>query len=122
MPSAEVMEGYHLTDETQVVHLEGYVCQDPTLWAVTLLALEALGGRVKEPIPEEFRREYGQPVTPAELARRRRKAHRRLCIATAITAPLCLLSLLWVIVTAPWRIWRAYKLCRARGRLPSDSD
>ncbi len=128
-PFLGLVEGYHVTDESQVVYWKTYVGAEPTLCVVTDLALEALGGRCPEPTPEDLRRQFGGPVTPAELQRRRRKARRGLRMGCAlqvlllpITIPLCLLSFLWFVVAMPWRIWRAYKLCRDRGWLTSDSD
>jgi hypothetical protein len=53
-----------------VVHLKSFVGVEPTLLFQTELALEELGGTLREPFPEDMRQEYGGPLTEAELLRR----------------------------------------------------
>jgi hypothetical protein len=116
-PVARFVEGLNEPPGTQAVYVRGYVGQEPTLFFATLLALEALGGRPREPFSDEDRREYGSPISPAELEERRRKLTRHALPAVLIglvllpvLIPLWVVGLLWFLVSMPWRIWRGYQL------------
>src|SRR5262249_19605869 len=53
LPIARFVRGLNEPLGTQTVYLEGPLDQEPTLFFATLVALEKLGGRPKEPILEE---------------------------------------------------------------------
>lgn len=118
-PLANCVQGLHEPPGTQTVYVRGYVGQEPTLFFVTELALEALGGRPREPIPEDVRREYGAPITAAQLEERQRKVTRQGWLTLLVGVlllpvllPLWLLGFLWMLVSLPWRIWTAYQVYR----------
>jgi hypothetical protein len=117
LPIARYVQGLNEPAGTQAVYLRGYIGQEPTLWLVTLLALEALGGRLRRPIADEDRRRYGTPVTPAQLEERQRETARRMRpIAVVVLLLLPLLIPLWLIafvLLMPWRIWKVYQLYRS---------
>jgi len=117
LPMTKCVQGINEPAGTQSVYLTGYLGQEPTLLVATTLALEALGGRPKYPIGDEARREYGTPITPAQLEERRRKVAKQM--RSAVMVGLLLLPViipLWIVglvVMMPWSIWKAYKLYRA---------
>jgi hypothetical protein len=100
----------------QAVYLRGYMGQEPTLLLVTILALEDLGGRPRHPIGEVERRQYGTPITPAQLEERRRKLARQLwpiVVVSVLLLPLAIpLWLVGFVLMMPWRVWKANKLYR----------
>jgi hypothetical protein len=127
MPTERFVSGLNEPAGTQVVYLRGYLGLE-TLMGVTLLALEALGGQPRERIDDETRREYGRPITEAELHERRRQLKRQLRIGCwlqllllPITVPLFLVGLLWRLVTLPWRLYQAWRLTQDALR-KSDHD
>lgn len=115
LPSARFMVGLNEPAGTQAVYLRSFAGQEPSLMAFTLLALEALGGGTRQPIPEEVRRQYAGPMTEAEFQERRRSLRKKLGLAALlyllllpITIPLFLLGLLVSLVNMPWRIGKAW--------------
>jgi hypothetical protein len=116
LPMARCVRGVNEPAGTQAVYLRGYLGQEPTLLVMTTLALEALGGRPREPITDEERREYGTSITPAQLQARQRRLARQLwptvvvgCLLLPLLIPLWVVA---VLVTMPWRIWKANQLYR----------
>src|SRR5207249_2134779 len=65
------------TQESQRLTLRYYNGIDLTLWMVTLLATERLGGVPDAPLDDELRKTYGRPITLDELQQRLRKGRRR---------------------------------------------
>lgn len=103
---------------TQTIHLRGCVGLE-TLMGVTVLALEALGGRPLEPISDEMRSEYGTRLTEDTLLERRTRLKRRLrrtgliqALLLPFTLPIFALELCVRLVTMPWRLRKAWKLTR----------
>jgi hypothetical protein len=101
---------------TQAVYLRGFVGREPTLLAVVELALEALGGRPRHPIPEEYRQEFGRPITALQLKERQRNWVKKweptllvILLLHAVMIPICLVIFL---LTLPWGLWKAYRVCR----------
>jgi hypothetical protein len=120
LPLARFVQGLNEPPGTQAVYLQGYVGQEPTLLFVTELALETLGGRPRESIPEEMRREYGAPVSAAQLKDCRRKSARQgwfglliVVVLLPLLIPLWLFGVLWGLISMPWRIWKGYQLYRS---------
>jgi len=118
-PFMKCMQGLNELPGSQSVHLRAYVGQEPTLFFVTELALEALGGRPREPIPDDVREEYGVPITAEQLQERHRKLDRQMrsawllgMVLLPVLIPLWLLGFLWFLVSMPWRIWKAYRFAR----------
>jgi hypothetical protein len=118
LPLSPHVLGLDEPDGIQAVHLEGYVGLE-TLMAVTLLALESLGGKPRKPISEECRREYERTITEGELLKRRRQTNRRLwklgilyLLLLPVTFPLFMLHLLVQLFTLPARIEKAEKLTK----------
>jgi hypothetical protein len=105
-----------------VVHVRSYLGVEPTLFFQTELALEELGGTLREPFDEETRRQYGGPLSEDELLRRVRDqaaAMRPVWWASAFLMPLLLpVHLAWTLVRLPWLLWRAHRLLRERGGFP----
>lgn len=116
LPIARCVQGLNEPAGTQAVYLRGYIGQEPTLLIVTILALEALGGRPRHPIGEEERRQYGSPITPAQLEERQRKLSKQMRLIVVVGLLLLPVLLpLWLIgffVLLPWRIWKGYQLYR----------
>ena len=116
-PMAERVQGIREPAGTQSVYLRGYLGQEPTLLAATALALEALGGRPKHPIGDETRRQCGTPITPAQLAERRRKYARQMrsvAMVGLLLLPVMIpLWIVWLVAMMPWRVWKAYRRYRA---------
>jgi hypothetical protein len=117
LPTERFVAGLHEPPGTQAIYLRGSIGQEPTLFMATILALEALGGEPREPLPEDQRREYGRPITIAELQERRRKTHRQLGWAAVVyvlllplTIPLFLLGLLMTFVMMPVRLYKAMQI------------
>jgi hypothetical protein len=114
---AMFVQGIQRPAETQSVYLRGCIGQEPTLLAVTALALEALGGRPEHPIGDEERREYGTPIAPAQLEKRQRKAAmqmRQTAVVGILLLPVVVVPM-WIFglgVLMPWRIWQGYKMYR----------
>jgi hypothetical protein len=113
LPMARFVQGLNEPAGTQAVYVEGHINQEPTLLFVTLLALEALGGRPRELIPDEIRRIFSSPISTSELEERRRKMRRRVRLRTAVTLvmlPILVpLWILWFLVTLPLGIWKTYQ-------------
>src|SRR2546426_313968 len=84
LPMVKFTQGLNEPAETQVVYLRSFIGQEPTLMAVTTLALEALGGRPRHPISAEVRQDYGTPITASQLEKRRRKVRKQATLGTAI--------------------------------------
>ncbi|MDB5331345.1 MAG: hypothetical protein JWP03_2496 [Phycisphaerales bacterium] len=124
-PFARVVRGANEPPGTQTVYVKGYTGQEPTLFFATKLSLEALGGRLRKPTGENERREYGSRITVAELERRHRKLERQSLLALSlgvillpILLPLWVASIVWHLVTMPWRIRKAIKLVRSNADRP----
>jgi hypothetical protein len=107
-----VVEGVHDTPERRTVYVRGYAGQEPTLLVAMDAALEALGG-APEPLSRDAIEPFDVRVTPAELVRRRRKNRRQGYWMMAVVVPITLIalpiSLVWAVVTMPWRVWRGYR-------------
>jgi hypothetical protein len=114
--SAKFVKGMGEPGGTQTVYLRSYIGQEPRLIVVSILALEALGGRPRHPISEEMKREYGTPITAAQLAERRWKLRKQARWGAAIVLlllpvliPLWFVGLLAFLVTLPWCILKGYQ-------------
>ena len=114
-PMARFVQGLNEPTGTQAVHLSGHTGQDFTLFTVTLLALEKLGGRLRHPISDEDRRIYSTPITVSQLEDRCRKARRKAQIRAAVTflllpviIPLWVLFLFLKLPLGVWYVWRHY--------------
>lgn len=123
MSTASVVEGSKEAVGKQTVYVRGYVGQEPTLLLVTTLALEALGGQLREPMPDDVRREYSRSVSADELRRRHRKMQRQGLLKLAagvlllpVLVPVGIVRLAWRLMTMPRRIWKAHQL--AKKQLP----
>jgi hypothetical protein len=112
-----------------VVHLKSFIGVEPTLLFQTELALEELGGTLREPFPEDMRREYGGPLTEAELLRRIEEMQASMrpiaAAASALFGPQQIFSriaeLAELLVRSPQfpkTIEQAQKLLRERGGFP----
>ena len=119
MPMANFVQGANESAGKQTVYVRGYVGQEPTLFLATTLALEALGGRLGEPIPEEIRREYGRSISSDELRRRHREAQNQGILRLVagvlllpILVPVWVVTLGWHLMTIPHRIWKAHQLVK----------
>ncbi|MFL5240801.1 MAG: hypothetical protein ACJ8FY_01720 [Gemmataceae bacterium] len=82
---------------TQTVYLSCNLNQELTLLVVTVLALEALHGRPRDPITEIDRREFGTRITATQLVARRRIVEKQ-AMGAALVAVLLLpvIVLLWL--------------------------
>lgn len=116
LPTERFVTGLHEPQGTQAVYLSASVGHEPTLFMVTVLALEALGGKPREPITEDIRREYGVPITLQDLRRRQRKMRNQVAWAALLfilclplTIPLFVLGILFFLVMLPWRLMQAVK-------------
>jgi hypothetical protein len=119
VPFNRLMQGANEPPGTQVVYLRWFAGPDLTLFVATTIALEDLGGRAREPVTPEMRRNYAHPIAEAELDRRHRRARRKRFLALLATVallpilvPFWLASAIWYLLTLPWRISRACKLYR----------
>jgi hypothetical protein len=125
MPMASHVQGVNEAEGKQTVYVRGYVGQEPTLFFATTLALEQLGGLLREPIPENVRREYGHSISSAELSRRHRTAQKHMLLTFA--ASLLLLPILvpvWTVmalITMPYRIWKAQQVVKKHRSCPPAS-
>jgi hypothetical protein len=119
-PIAKHVQGLNEPPGTQAVCVRGFVGQEPTLFFATILALESLGGRPRDPLDDDERQRYGTSIAPAELAERRREVRRRMWPAVVIGLVLLpILIPVWFaafVLTMPWRIWRASRVL-GRNRL-----
>src|SRR5262249_18087029 len=114
LPTAKFAVGLNEPPSSQVAYLRSYIGHEPTLLMVTLIALEALGGRPREPLTFEDRQEYSKKITEEELTKRREVLHRQFkrtawitMLLLPITIPLFLLQMLFVFALLPWRLWKA---------------
>ena len=99
----------------QAVHLRAYVGEELTLFWVTALVLEQLGGRSTQPLSPEVVAEYGRALSPADLERRIRKSQRaalRVGVLGLLLLPVSLVVLAYQVLLVPWRIWRARRRLR----------
>jgi hypothetical protein len=120
---AKFVEGMGEPAGTQTVYLRSYIGQDPTLMTVSILALEALGGRPRHPISAEMKREYGTPITAPQLAERRRILRKQgrwgvavVLLLLPVLLPLCFVGFLAFLVSMPWLILKRYQLSRGPRR------
>ena len=76
-PMPEIVDGFADHENRRTVYLRGYVGQEMTLFQLTLLALEHLGGEVSGAgfLRDEDRDSLLQPLTHSELRRRHLKTH-----------------------------------------------
>jgi hypothetical protein len=123
LPMGKCVQGMHEPSGTQSVYLRSFIGQEPTLLLAATLALEAMGGHPKHLPGDEVRREYGTPVTPAQLAERQRKLAGKLWPAVGIALLLLPVAmLLWFIeflVQMPWLVWKVHQWYRTgRGEGP----
>lgn len=113
---------------TQAVYVECGSAQEMTLFQATLGALEALGGSLDGPLPDEARVKYGTPVAAGELQRRLRAAAWRyrldialIALLLMVAAPVLfvLVSLVYLVamlvfaVLVPWFWWRTMRYPKA---------
>jgi hypothetical protein len=103
-------------DDTQTVHLRGYVGAEPTLMVTTQLALESLGGTSSRDIPDDVLRDYGQPITESELKDRFRQAKRdmrkvrwTLILMLPVLIPVYAVGSVWMLITTLLGRWRRPK-------------
>jgi hypothetical protein len=112
----ERVEGADQTADHRSVYTRGG--QDMTLIAAVDQALEALGGIPTSRASPADGASFSVRITPEELARRRRKSRHDGYWMMAIVVPLAVLalpfSLLWSVLTMPWRLWRAYGFVKSR--------
>jgi hypothetical protein len=105
-----------------VVHLRTFIGVEMTLFIQTELALEELGGTLRDPLSEQTRQEFGGPLTKAELFRRIRDMEAAMRPARWATLlllpPLLPIQLVWTLVRLPWTLWKARQLLRERGGFP----
>jgi hypothetical protein len=110
MTMTAMVQGARETADHRTVYTRGG--QDITLMVAVDLALEALGGVPTSRVSPADEASFSVRITPEELARRRRKSRRDGYWMMAIVVPLTVLalpfSLLWSVLTLPWRLWRAY--------------
>ncbi len=118
-PTARFLQGMNELEGAQTVYLRASLGLEPTLLAFTLLALEALGGRLAHPFPEDLRRQYGAPVTVADLEERHRQLGKQARLAAAVVLlllpvliPLWCLGFCLFLVMLPWYIGKACQLYR----------
>jgi hypothetical protein len=118
MPIETRVTGLNEPAGTQSIYLRGSVGLE-TLMGVTVLALEALGGRPLQPVSDEMRREYGTRLTEDDLLERRNRLRRQLrrvgliqTLLLPVTLPIFALGLCLRLVTMPWRLRKAWKLTR----------
>jgi hypothetical protein len=71
---ARTITGYEEPPGKQTLHLRDYRSYELTLATYTLLAMEALGGKLAYPLSEESRQMCAQPLTPQALERREWKS------------------------------------------------
>ena len=126
LPIAKAVQGMNEAPGEQTVYVRGHLGQEPTLFFATVLALEALGGRPRDPVTDDVRRQYGHAISPEELKRRHRKVQRHgIVMLTAavvlfpLLLPLWILSIAWQLVKMPWRIWKARRLIQNHLRPPA---
>ncbi len=120
-PMPEVVEGYEETEELRKVHMQAYVGQPPFLFDITRLALESLGGRLVIDIEDEVRKRHEKPVTATDFAEWERRFKRDLQrgLARAVVAlPLNCARWLVLLLTLPWRLWKAYQADELAKRNP----
>jgi hypothetical protein len=113
--SASGLQWLQPHEGSQAVYLRSYLGEEPTLMMVTVLALGALGGRPWQPISEAMRRDYGTPITAAQLQARRRKMRKQaqgmalvVIFLLPLLLPLFVIELAWFVVMMPWRLGKAY--------------
>ena len=111
-----IVQGANEPAGSQTVYLRGYIGQEPTLMAVTELALDALGGQPRNPIADADRSTYDRAITADDIAERNRNVAtqmRRTIWATVVMLPvlipLWIAGCIWGILTMPYRIWKAGK-------------
>jgi hypothetical protein len=56
-------------EQQQTLEVRIYLAQEPTLFYKTLLALEALGGKIQPPLSEQERQEYVKVFTSRQIER-----------------------------------------------------
>ncbi len=97
---------------SQSVELQGCTATDSTLYGVTLLALEALGGQPNFEIPDETRAACGRIITEEELLKRHRVMERRmrklswqLILMLPILIPWYLICLMFEVIKMPFELY-----------------
>ena len=118
-PMEKFVIGLNEPAGTQTVFLRSHALFEPTLLMATILALEALGGQARHPLPEELRLEYCKPLSLEEFGHRRRKRRKQNQLAflfylVMIPAliPVWLLAVVGGLVMMPYWIWKAYQISR----------
>ena len=118
LPIEKFVQGLNEPAGTQVIYLRSIFGVE-TLTGMTLLALESLGGRLREPISDELRREYGRPITEAELQQRRRQVQRQMwkagllaLLLLPVTVPLFILGLFVHLARLPEQIRKGQEIAR----------
>lgn len=71
-----ILNGGRVDGDHHSVHVQGFVGEEGTLFDVTALALESLGGSLTRPISDERRQRCSAALTPSAL-RARHRAHWR---------------------------------------------
>jgi hypothetical protein len=121
MPIAKFVEGANEAPGTKTVYIRWFSGGEPTLVFATILALEALGGRLdNNPCSDKDRREFGKAITTSELIRRRKKVRNRNLRALPlwiVFAPIAILLsaawICWMICSMPWRIRKLRRAMKA---------
>lgn len=113
---SKLVEGAGKPEGTETVYLRAFMGEDPTLLFTAKLALEALGGRPREVVPDEVRQIYGRPITASELRKRHKTAEKRakrfsiaIVLMLPILIPVYIVSSAWFVLTLPYTLWRAYR-------------
>jgi hypothetical protein len=96
------------SDVRPIVGLRDLSGPEPTLWNVTILALEALGRSQRPSLRDKTRQKYSVPISQSQFLRRRRLARVKLLLAS----PLYIL-----LVPVTLSIWVGWWLLN----LPSDA-
>ena len=107
-PIAKAMEGAGEAADRRTVHIRAYIGQELTLFAATILALEALGGRPNRAVGERDRLLFGRSVDAAELTRRQKRVVRQGWLMMAVgvlllpvLVPVGAVSVGWYLVRLP---------------------
>jgi hypothetical protein len=118
-PAAGHLVGVNRPSGTHLVQLEASSAEPTLAWTV-LLALEGLGGRPVQTVPDAVRERYSQRVSEAELLGRVRDYKRRglaAAVLTVLLLPLMVAAwimwLAWLVLSLPWRMVRGWRLRRA---------
>jgi hypothetical protein len=92
------IEGFNEPIDTQTVYLRMYLGQEPTLFYMTIFALEALDGSLKHPISEDIRDKYQKLFTQSQIQQRYwQNSFQILLIWSIVLILLPILIPLWIL-------------------------